>query len=69
VKSSEPYITLFKTEKPDEKLEFQYKMIAFIRQYVEKHEKVNVVIRKIMRMACKKLSMIKTLNKNMPDFV
>lgn len=44
-------------------------MITFIKQYIEKHEKLNSVIRKIMRMASKKTVIIKKLTKNIPDFV
>ena len=68
VKSSEPYFTIFKSENNEEKEMFQVKLIAFIRQYVEKHEKINISIRKIMRAACRKSALIKLLNKKLPDF-
>lgn len=69
IKSSEPYITIFKTENQEEKIEFQLKMVAFLKQYIEKHEKINMVIRKIMRMASRKTGIVRKLIKDVPDFV
>ena len=40
---------------------FQVKLIAFIRQYVEKNDKINISIRKIMRAACRKSKLFKIL--------
>ena len=37
VKSSEPYLELFKTENIEEQEIFRVKLIAFINQYIEKH--------------------------------
>lgn len=68
VKSSEPYLSIFKSENSEEKEVFQIKLIAFIRQYVEKHEKINVSVRKIMRVACRKSKIIRLLAEKLPDF-
>ena len=43
-------------------------MIAFIRQYVEKNEKINISVRKIMRVACRKSKIIRLLAQKLPDF-
>jgi hypothetical protein len=43
-------------------------MVAFLKQYIEKHEKINIVIRKIMRMACRKTALMKKLLIKVPDF-
>jgi hypothetical protein len=42
-------------------------MVAFIKQYVEKHDRVNIVIRKIMRFAGRRTSIVKRLLANVPD--
>jgi hypothetical protein len=44
------------------------KLIAFINQYIDKHEKVNLTIRKILRAACRKSKLIKGLTQKLPDF-
>jgi hypothetical protein len=69
VKSSEPYLTIFKSDSNDEKEMFQVKFVAFIKQYLEKHEKINLVIRKIMRMAVRKTKLILKLTEQLSDFV
>jgi hypothetical protein len=43
------------------------KMVAFIKQYVEKHERVNIVIRKIMRFAGRRTLIVKQLLTKVPD--
>ena len=44
------------------------KLRAFIKQYNERHEKINLSIRKIIRMASRKTALIKKLNLSLPDF-
>jgi hypothetical protein len=44
-------------------------MVAFLKQYIEKHEKINIVIRKIMRIASRKTDIVRKLCNNVPDFV
>ena len=43
-------------------------MVAFLKQYIEKHEKINAVIRKIMRIASRKTEIVKNLCLKVPDF-
>lgn len=68
VKSSEPYIDLFKTDDLEEKETFRLKLIAFIRQYIERNDKINQSIRRIMRAACRKTAIITKLNNCLPNF-
>jgi hypothetical protein len=68
VKGSEPYLNIFKSKNSEEKEMFQFKLIAFIRHYVEKNEKINISIRRIMRAACKKTALIRQLKLKLPDF-
>lgn len=44
-------------------------MVTFLKQYIEKHDKINIVIRKIMRMACRKAPLMRKLCLKVPDFV
>lgn len=43
-------------------------MVAFLKQYIEKHEKINSVIRKIMRIASRKTDIVRQLCLKVPDF-
>lgn len=42
--------------------------MTFIKQYIEKHDKINLSIRKIVRMASRKTVVMKKLSHKLPDF-
>jgi hypothetical protein len=44
-------------------------MAGFIKQYIERHEKINQSIRKVMRQACRKGQLIQHLQVKLPNFI
>jgi len=48
---------------------FVARMAGFIKQYIERHEKINQSIRKIMRVAGRKGQLIQHLQVRLPNFI
>jgi hypothetical protein len=53
IKASVPYLKIFKSKNKEEKMEFQIQLIAFIKKYLDKHAKINLLIKKIMKFSLK----------------
>lgn len=53
IKASVPYLKIFKSKNKEEKMQFQIQLIAFIKKYLDKHAKINLLIKKIMKFSLK----------------
>ena len=54
IKASVPYLKIFKSKNKEEKMQFQIQLIAFIKKYLDKHAKINLLIKKIMKFSLKR---------------
>lgn len=61
IKASVPYLKIFKSKNKEEKMEFQIQLIAFIKKYLDKHAKINLLIKKIMKFSLNRSNIFEKL--------
>jgi hypothetical protein len=69
IKASVPYLQIFKSKNKEEKMEFQIQLIAFIQKYLDRHTKINMLIKKILKYALKSSKVLSSLERNIPNFI
>lgn len=69
IKASVPYLQIFKSRNKEEKMEFQVQLIAFIQRYLDRHLRINMLIKKILKYAVQSSNMYGTLERKIPNFI
>jgi hypothetical protein len=69
IKASVPYLQIFKSKNKEEKTEFQIQLIAFIQKYLDRHHKINTLIKKILKHAVQSTKMYGSLERTIPNFI
>ncbi len=69
IKASVPYLQIFKSRNKEEKMEFQIQLIAFIQKYLDRHPKINILIKKILKYALRSSTVYSNLERNIPNFI
>lgn len=68
IKASVPYLKIFTCGSKEETVEFQVQLVAFIKKYIEKHGRINQLIKKIIKYTIRKVQRMVKLEQTIPNF-